>query len=74
MVKKVYYDYESDILYLVIKEGPVEDTIEADEDIFVELGKNGEIIGIEIWKASKNILEPISKTIAIKIKELITTK
>ena len=59
---------------MVIKEGPVEDTIEADEDIFVELGKNSEIIGIEIWKASKNILEPISKTIAIKIKELITTK
>ena len=74
MVKRVYYDYESDILYIFLKEGSVEDTIEANEDVFIELGENGEVIGIEIWKASKNILEPISKTIAQKIKESIAVK
>ncbi|MCD6369838.1 MAG: DUF2283 domain-containing protein [Thermoproteales archaeon] len=74
MVKRVYYDYESDILYIFLKEGSVEDTIEANEDVFIELGENGEVVGIEIWKASKNILEPISKTIAQKIKESIAVK
>jgi len=27
----------------------VEDTIEVNEDVFIELGENGEVIGIEIW-------------------------
>ena len=74
MVKHVYYDAETDILYVVVKEGPAEDTMEVDEDIFMELGENGEVMGIEIWRASKNILEPISKTIASKIKELIPVR
>jgi len=65
-VKRVHYDAEADILYIVVKEGPVEDTIEVDEDVFIELGKNEEVIGIVIWRASKNILEPLSKTIASK--------
>ena len=73
-MKRVHYDAEADILYIVVKEGPVEDTIEVDEDVFIELGKNGEVVGIEIWRASKNILEPISKTIASKIKKLIPIK
>ena len=74
MVKYVHYDPEVDILYIVLKEGPVEDTIEANEDVFIELGRNGEIIGIEIWRASKNIVEPISKVLASRVKELIHTK
>ena len=74
MVKYVHYDPEVDILYIVLKEGPVEDTIEANEDVFIELGRNGEIIGIEIWRASKNIVEPISKVLASRVKELIHIK
>jgi uncharacterized protein YuzE len=74
MVKYVHYDPKVDILYIVLKEGPVEDTIEANEDVFIELGRNGEIIGIEIWRASKNIVEPISKVLASRVKELIHIK
>ena len=74
MVKYVHYDPEVDILYMVLKEGPVEDTIEADEDVFIELGKSGEIIGIEVWRASKNVVEPISKVLASRIKESLRTK
>jgi len=74
MVKYVHYDPKVDILYIVLKEGPVEDTIEANEDVFIELGRNGEIIGIEIWRASKNIVEPISQVLASRVKELIHIK
>ncbi|MCE4614977.1 MAG: DUF2283 domain-containing protein [Desulfurococcales archaeon] len=71
MVKKVHYDPEADILYIITKEGPVEDTLPADDDIYIELDKNGNIIGIEIWKASTNILENITNTISKKLKKQI---
>jgi uncharacterized protein YuzE len=53
---KVRYDPEADILYFLIKEGEVEDTIEVDEDIFIEYGADREIVGIEVWQARKNVL------------------
>lgn len=67
-------DPEADILHIVLREGPVEDAIEADEDVFIELGKGGEIIGIEIWRASKNVVEPTSRVLASRIKELLRAK
>jgi len=72
MVKRVLYDPKADILYIVVKEGPVEDTIEANDDIFIELGKSGEIIGIEIWRASRNIMEAIVRELAKRVKEALT--
>ena len=53
---KIRYDPESDILYILIKEGEVEDTVEVAEDIFIEYGPEKEVMGIEIWQARKNIL------------------
>ena len=69
MVRRVRYDPEADILYILLREGPVEDTVEVAEDVFVELDEKGEIIGIEIWRASKNVLEPLTQIIAEKIKQ-----
>ncbi len=69
MVRSVHYDSEADILYILLREGPVEDTVEVAEDVFVELDEKGEIIGIEIWRASKNVLEPLTQIIAEKIKQ-----
>lgn len=69
MVKRVYYDPEADILYILLRKSPVEDTVEAAEDIFMELDEKGEVIDIEIWHVSKNILELLSQAIAAKIKQ-----
>ncbi|MCX8137780.1 DUF2283 domain-containing protein [Pyrobaculum aerophilum] len=41
MVRRVQYDPEADILYILLREGPVEDTIEAGEDVFIELDERG---------------------------------
>ncbi|AAL62784.1 MAG: DUF2283 domain-containing protein [Pyrobaculum sp.] len=68
MVRRVQYDPEADILYILLREGPVEDTIEAGEDVFIELDEKGEVIGIEIWRAS-NVLESITQTIAARIRQ-----
>ena len=65
---KVDYDIENDILYIEFKENEkVADTIEIGDDIFADVGENGEILGIEIWNASKNIIEQI----ATQIEEII---
>ena len=71
MVKKVHYDPEADILYIVTKEGPVDNTIPADDDIYIELDENGNIIGIEIWRASTNILENLTNIISRRLKKQI---
>ncbi len=68
MVRRVQYDPEADILYILLREGPVEDTIEAGEDVFIELDEKGEVIGIEIWRAS-SVLESITQTIAARIRQ-----
>jgi uncharacterized protein YuzE len=63
------YDPEADILYIIIKEGPIKDTVEAGDEIFVEIAEGEEIAGIEIWNASKNILEPIARELSAKIRK-----
>jgi uncharacterized protein YuzE len=65
---RVNYDPEADILYIVIREGPVKDTVEAGDEIFIEVTEDEEIAGIEVWNASKNILEPIAKELSAKIR------
>ena len=57
----MHYDPEADTLYIVLREGPVEDTVEVDE--------KGNIVGIEIWQASRNLLDHLSQAIAARIKQ-----
>ena len=72
MVKKVHYDPEADILYIVTKESPVDDTLPADDDIYIEVDGNGNVVGIEIWRASTNILEDLTKVISKRLKKQIS--
>ena len=44
----VEYDPESNILYIRIKDGKIEDTVDLDDDIFADLNEKGEILGIEM--------------------------
>ena len=40
---KAHYDPESDMLYMVVREGGIKETVEADRDVFAE------IAGVEVW-------------------------
>lgn len=51
--QKVYYDRKTDVLWFMIKSGPEEDHREVAPGVSIELGKNGELLGIEILDASK---------------------
>jgi len=50
---RFHYDRKHDVLYIVIKDGEEEEFIEIAEGINLELNSSGEIIGIEIFNASK---------------------
>lgn len=62
---KASYDKEEDILYLLFKEGPSYEVIEADPDVHLELDKKGKIMGIEIWNAKQSgLIKKVEKAIA----------
>lgn len=50
---RVYYDKKSDVLWILVRGGPEEEHREVAPGISVELGKNGELLGIEILDASR---------------------
>lgn len=58
---KIYYDKKSDALWLLVKSGPEESFKEIAPGVNVELGKNGELLGIEILNASKILGKKIGK-------------
>jgi len=68
---KVEYDRESDILYMKFKESKITDTKILSEDAYIDLDKDGNLVGIEIWKASQNAILPIPKDIAEKLKLIL---
>ncbi|MGB9683475.1 MAG: DUF2283 domain-containing protein [Candidatus Bathyarchaeales archaeon] len=68
---KVEYDRESDILYIKFKDAEIVDTQMLSEDAYIDLDKDGNLVGIEIWKASQNAILPISKDIAEKLKLIL---
>ncbi len=57
--EKVYYDERSDALWLLVKKGVEYEHKEISPGISIELGKNGELLGIEILNASKILREKI---------------
>ena len=53
---KITYDPEVDAAYISFKKGPVEvTTIRITEDVAVDLGPHGEIVGIEVLDASEHL-------------------
>ena len=65
---KLRYDKDSDIVYIKIKDGSIEDTVGVAEDVFVERDKDGNIAGIEIWRARQLLLNPLAKHISEQVK------
>ncbi len=62
---KVWFDEETDILYVSFKKGPAVDSEEINNNVRVEYGKKGEIIGIEIH----NVTKIVAKSLAAHLKK-----
>ena len=66
---KISYDPKYDVLYLKFTEKKVADTIEVDGGVLIDYGKNREIVGIEIIRASGLIKANPLQEIVIKLQE-----
>ncbi len=59
----VSYDEKEDILYLA-REGEEEEIVELSPGVNIELDSSGELIGVELFKASmllKDVIKPLDK-------------
>lgn len=65
---KIYYDDQKDLLYLRFDERPQEvENQRLTEDIVLDIGNEGRIVGIEILDASRHVrLESILPTHYVK--------
>ena len=68
---KVEYDRYADILYIKLKDAKIVDTRMLGEDVYVDVDKDENFVGIEIWKASQNAILPISRDIAQEVKTVL---
>ncbi len=66
---KISYDPKYDVLYLKFTEEEVVDTIEVNKGVLIDYGKNGEMVGIEIIKASGLTKANPLQEIVIKLQE-----
>jgi len=64
---RVFYDDEEDILYLA-KEGKEAEVVELSPGVNMELDGNGNLIGVEVFKASlmfKDVLKLMEKKLQL---------
>lgn len=66
---KISYDPKYDVLYLKFNEKKVVDIIEVDGGVLIDYGKNREMVGIEIIRASGLIKANPLQEIVIKLQE-----
>ena len=68
---KVEYDRNADILYIKLKDSKIVDTRMLGEDVYIDVDKDDNFVGIEIWRASQNAIQPISRDIAEEVKAVL---
>ena len=55
---KILYDPEVDVLRIVFNDLPVEESDEEKPGLILDYDKNGNIVGVEILKASNRVENP----------------
>ncbi|WP_288005054.1 DUF2283 domain-containing protein [Thermofilum sp.] len=69
---RVRYDKGHDVLYIDVAPGKkARETQPLNDDIFVDIDEEGNIVGIEIWNASKNIVDALAEPLIEKVKKSI---
>jgi len=55
---KIRYDPDVDVLRIVFKDSPIEESDEEKPGLILDYDKNGNIVGVEILNASKRVENP----------------
>ncbi|HYG61882.1 MAG TPA: DUF2283 domain-containing protein [Thermoanaerobaculia bacterium] len=72
MRPKMSYFSEDDVLHLVISEDEEANSVELSPNITAELNEKGELIGIEILKASSFVRDAILEGVQARVLNLTT--
>jgi uncharacterized protein YuzE len=64
---RLAYFEKEDVLHLVLDEGPEAQSVELSPNITAELNAKGELIGIEILKASSFLRDTIAESAQAKL-------
>lgn len=68
---KLRYFEQGDILYLAISDDPENGSIEPSPNITAEYNDKGELIGIEILRASDFIWDSIAESAQVEVRNLL---
>lgn len=55
---KINYDKESDVLRIVIRDEPIQESEPVRDWLIIDQNKKGELIGLEFLQASRHIMNP----------------
>ena len=55
---KVKYDKDVDVLYITFSDRPVKESDEDKRNVIIDYAENGDVVGIEILNASKQLTNP----------------
>jgi uncharacterized protein YuzE len=62
---KVTYDAEVDVLRILLSNAPIEESDEDKPGVILDYDKDGNIVGLEVLEASKQISNPRSVEYAV---------
>ncbi|HWL92627.1 MAG TPA: DUF2283 domain-containing protein [Phycisphaerae bacterium] len=60
------YDVQADILYLIAESGALARSVEIAPGVTIEYGESGQVIGVEILRASRILAEPVVASLHAK--------
>ena len=66
----IKYDPEADILVIKIAEGKLHDEVLLDNDVVIQFDENRNVIGIEIWDASRRGLLKVLKKLKTRASKM----
>jgi len=55
MMMKIDYDAQADAMYIQLRDGKVDDTLEINPHVFVDVDANGEPVGFEILFSQRTL-------------------
>jgi uncharacterized protein YuzE len=65
---KIIYDRETDTLSLILSEDQVVESDELREGVIIDFNSDGQVVGVEILDASKNLEDPTAISYELKEK------
>ena len=64
----IWFDEETDVLYVSLRKGASVDSEEIEEDVRIEYDAQGQIVGLEISEMTRRLAKPLAKRLAKIVK------